>query len=125
VIDQAHYRWPLCTHSGQTVQPLIARPPRGGGWAPGERLPSVAALAAELEAGHGTVRRALQRLADEGLVVILARYGTYRSRRGGAPRADHRAVDRDYGRATTPNYIPLCSRTRTRGRRRSEVPLVP
>jgi GntR family transcriptional regulator len=53
-----------------------------GDWAPGERLPSVADLARELEAGHGMIRKAPARLQDEGWIVTLARYGTFRSRRG-------------------------------------------
>jgi DNA-binding GntR family transcriptional regulator len=56
-----------------------------GEWEPGQRMPSVAVLARELDVGHGTVRRALQRLADEGLVVTLPRYGTFR-RRGTPPK---------------------------------------
>jgi DNA-binding transcriptional MocR family regulator len=52
-----------------------------GEWAPGERLPSVATLAAEYGVGHGTVRRALSRLQDEGWLTTLPRYGIFRSRR--------------------------------------------
>jgi DNA-binding GntR family transcriptional regulator len=50
-------------------------------WEPGHRLPAVAALAADYQACHGTIRRALGRLQDEGLIVTLPRYGTFRSRR--------------------------------------------
>jgi DNA-binding GntR family transcriptional regulator len=50
-------------------------------WEPGQRLPAVAALAADYQAGHGTIRRALGRLQDEGLIVTLPRFGTFRSRR--------------------------------------------
>jgi len=35
----------------------------------------------EYQAGHGTIRRALGRLQDEGLIVTLPRYGTFRSGR--------------------------------------------
>jgi DNA-binding GntR family transcriptional regulator len=52
-----------------------------GGWEPGLRLPAVAALAADYQACHGTIRRALGRLPGEGLIVTLPRYGTFRSRR--------------------------------------------
>jgi len=57
-----------------------------GECSPSERLPLVAAFAAELAVGHGTVRRALGRLRDEGLIVTLPRYGTFRSRRGHAAK---------------------------------------
>ena len=57
-----------------------------GEWAPGERLPSVAALATEYQAGHGTIRRALGRLQDEGWIRTLPCYGTFRSRRGPAAK---------------------------------------
>jgi hypothetical protein len=50
-------------------------------WEPGQRLPTVAALTADYQAGHGTIRRALGRLQDEGLIVTLPRYGTFWSRR--------------------------------------------
>ena len=50
-------------------------------WEPGQRLPTVPALAADYQAGHGTIRRALGRMQDEGLIVTLPRYGTFRSRR--------------------------------------------
>jgi DNA-binding GntR family transcriptional regulator len=46
----------------------------------------VAALAAERQAGHGTIRKALGRLHDEGWIVTLPRYGTFRSRRGPASK---------------------------------------
>jgi DNA-binding GntR family transcriptional regulator len=49
-------------------------------WEPGQRLSAVAALAADYQAGHGTIRQALGRLQDEGLIVTLPRYGTFRSR---------------------------------------------
>jgi DNA-binding GntR family transcriptional regulator len=50
-------------------------------WEPGQRLPAAAALAAEYQAGHGTIRRGLGRPQDEGLIVTLPRYRTFRSRR--------------------------------------------
>jgi DNA-binding GntR family transcriptional regulator len=67
----------------------VTRLPRArleaGDWvAPGERLPSVAALAVEYRTGHGTIRKALGRLQDEGWIVTLPRYGTFRSRQGPA-----------------------------------------
>ena len=70
--------------SGRVTRLLRARL-EAGECSPGERLPSVAALAAGLAVRHGTVRRALGRL-DEGLIVTLPRYGTFRSRQGHAAK---------------------------------------
>jgi DNA-binding transcriptional regulator YhcF (GntR family) len=46
---------------------------------PGERLPSYGQLASDLETTRATVSRAVQRLAAEGLVVILPNYGTFKA----------------------------------------------
>lgn len=48
-----------------------------GSYTLGSRLPSCRALAAELDSNPSTVSRALQRLADDGLVRTEARRGTY------------------------------------------------
>lgn len=45
-------------------------------WKPGERLPTEAELAAELGCARSTVNRALQALADEGLLERRRRGGT-------------------------------------------------
>jgi GntR family transcriptional regulator len=45
----------------------------------GEALPAVAALAAQYEVSRGAVSRALRVLADEGLVRIVPRWGTFRA----------------------------------------------
>ena len=68
------------------VTRLIRARLEAGEWAPGERLPSVAAFAAEYQTGHGTIRRALGRLQDEGWLTTLPRYGTFRSRHGPAAK---------------------------------------
>ena len=49
-----------------------------GEWASGEALPPVAALAAEYSVSRGTVARALRALAADGLVRIVARWGTFK-----------------------------------------------
>jgi len=51
----------------------------GDRWSPGDQLPSVPDLAAELGVGHGTLRAVLAKLADEGLVTVLPRYGTFKA----------------------------------------------
>jgi DNA-binding transcriptional MocR family regulator len=67
-----------CLLSASTAAPRGPRsfdPGKNAGeFAPGERLPSVAALASEYQAGHGTIRRALGRLQDEGWLTTLPRY---------------------------------------------------
>ena len=50
-----------------------------GEWASGEPLPSVAQLAGEYEVARGTVARVLAKLADEGLVHVVPRWGTFRA----------------------------------------------
>ncbi len=49
----------------------------GGEWATGEALPPVAQLAGEYEVARGTVARVLAKLAGEGLVRIVPRWGTF------------------------------------------------
>ena len=48
-----------------------------GEWQAGEALPSVADLAAEYDVARGTVTKALGRLAADGLVEIVASWGTF------------------------------------------------
>ncbi|MFM7532134.1 MAG: GntR family transcriptional regulator [Rubrivivax sp.] len=59
---------------------------RSGAWRPGTPLPAETALAAEHGVALGTVRQALARLADEGLVERQHGKGTFvRGALGGAP----------------------------------------
>lgn len=50
-----------------------------GEWQPGERIPSVGTLAEEHETSRATVSKAVQRLVDQGLLVVLPNYGTFRA----------------------------------------------
>jgi DNA-binding FadR family transcriptional regulator len=50
---------------------------RDGRWAPGERLPSEARLAAELGVGRSSVREAVRLLAHDGLLDVRHGSGTY------------------------------------------------
>ena len=50
-----------------------------GEWASGEPLPSVAQMAGEYKVARGTVARVLAKLADEGLVHVVPRWGTFRA----------------------------------------------
>ncbi|HCU93100.1 MAG TPA: hypothetical protein DHU96_10340 [Actinobacteria bacterium] len=44
---------------------------------PGQQLPTVSQLAAELGAGRATVSRALRMLESEGLIVTRPRWGSF------------------------------------------------
>lgn len=60
----------------QVYDTLVSRI-AGGEWEPGHELPSEHALAAELEVSQGTVRKALNVMADESLVERHQGKGTY------------------------------------------------
>lgn len=49
-------------------------------WAPDAPLPPVSQLAAEHKTSRATVSRALRTLADEGLVKVVPRWGTFKAR---------------------------------------------
>ena len=49
-----------------------------GEWQPGEALPTVAVLADHYSVSKATVTRVLRILADEGLVRVVPRWGTFR-----------------------------------------------
>ena len=51
----------------------------GGEWSSGEPLPTVSVLAEHYGVSRGTVARALRALAEEDLVRIVARWGTFRT----------------------------------------------
>lgn len=48
-------------------------------WATGDPLPTVAQLAEHYQTSGATVSKALRTLADEGLVTIVPRWGTFRA----------------------------------------------
>jgi DNA-binding GntR family transcriptional regulator len=50
-----------------------------GEWQPGEPLPTVAVLAGHYGVSKATVTRTLRILADEGLVRVVPRWGTFRA----------------------------------------------
>jgi DNA-binding GntR family transcriptional regulator len=50
-----------------------------GEWAKDEQLPSVATLAEQHNTSRATMSRAIQRLADEGLVRVVPSWGTFRT----------------------------------------------
>ena len=50
-----------------------------GEWPPGGRIPPYGDLAAQHRTSRATVGKAVQRLVDAGLLVILPNYGTFRA----------------------------------------------
>jgi GntR family transcriptional regulator len=68
---------PLYRQARQALVDRIA----AGDWAPGDKLPSEPALAAELGMHRLTVRRAVEELAREGVLHARQGAGTYVSRR--------------------------------------------
>ena len=63
----------------ERVEADLRRRTEAGEWASGEALPTVAALAGQYGVARGTVARALRALADDGLVRIVPRWGTFRA----------------------------------------------
>jgi len=62
--------------SHQTIRQSILERIQNGGWALGELIPGEVALAKEYGCSRTTINRALQGLADEGLVVRKRKGGT-------------------------------------------------
>lgn len=50
-----------------------------GEWESGQRLPPVAAFAEQYQVARSTVAAALRRLEADGLVTVVAHWGTFRS----------------------------------------------
>lgn len=48
-------------------------------WLSGQQLPALGELAEHYSASRETVARVLRKLADEGLLVIRERWGTFRA----------------------------------------------
>lgn len=48
-------------------------------WAQGDALPPVAELAGHYGVARGTVARVLAKLADDGLVRVVPRWGTFKA----------------------------------------------
>jgi len=79
--DQEMPRGPLLP--SEIVAARLRERIAAGEWAPDEALPSVAALAAEYGVARSSVARALRLLADDGLVTVRPRWGTFRTERDG------------------------------------------
>lgn len=61
----------------QQIKALITRSLQSGEWKPGESIPSEVDLAARYKVSQGTVRKAIDALADENLVVRRQGKGTF------------------------------------------------
>jgi GntR family transcriptional regulator len=61
----------------QQIKDLITRSLQAGEWRPGEAIPSEMELAARFKVSQGTVRKAIDALADENLVVRRQGKGTF------------------------------------------------
>lgn len=48
-----------------------------GEWGPGEQLPTTAELASYYSVSPGVIQRAMGKLADDGLVLRVARWGVF------------------------------------------------
>lgn len=75
----------LRTPPSAQLRDAIARRIRSGALAPGERVPPVRALAAELGIAPNTVARAYRELEDAGLLEGRGRRGTFVAERLPAP----------------------------------------
>lgn len=61
----------------QQIKALITRSLQSGEWKPGEAIPSEIELAARFKVSQGTVRKAIDALADDNLVVRRQGKGTF------------------------------------------------
>lgn len=61
----------------QQIKALITRSLQGGEWRPGEAIPSETELAARYKVSQGTVRKAIDELAAENLVLRRQGKGTF------------------------------------------------
>ncbi|HET9643979.1 MAG TPA: GntR family transcriptional regulator [Burkholderiaceae bacterium] len=61
----------------QQIKALITRSLEGGEWKPGDAIPSETELAARYKVSQGTVRKAIDELATENLVVRRQGKGTF------------------------------------------------
>jgi GntR family transcriptional regulator len=61
------------------VEADLRRRIAAGEWRGGDALPSIAVLAEQYQVSPGVVHRVLRKLAAEGLVRIVPRWGTFRA----------------------------------------------
>ena len=64
---------------GERVERDLRERLEAGEWKPGEALPTVAALAEHYGVSPGVIQRVIKRLEADGLVNVVARWGTFRA----------------------------------------------
>jgi DNA-binding GntR family transcriptional regulator len=52
---------------------------QSGEWQPGDHLPTVAEFASRYDTSTATVSKVLKILADEGLIEVIPRWGTFKT----------------------------------------------
>ena len=80
----------------EQLRSQVARRAASGDLAPGTRLPTVRALAAELGLAANTVARAYRELEADGVVVTEGRRGTFVAATPAAATPDARSAAADY-----------------------------
>jgi DNA-binding GntR family transcriptional regulator len=64
---------------GERIEADLRRRLAADEWASGDQLPTLASLSDHYSASRETVARVIRKLADEGLLVIRERWGTFRA----------------------------------------------
>jgi GntR family transcriptional regulator len=64
---------------GERVEADLRRRIDAGEWEAGQMMPTVAALAEHYAVSIGTIQRVIRRLADDGLIIVRPRWGTFRA----------------------------------------------
>jgi GntR family transcriptional regulator len=99
----------------QQIKALIMRGLQGGEWKPGEAIPSELELAARFRVSQGTVRKAIDELASENLLVRRQGKGTFVATHS-EEQIQYRflRLQSDDGRASAPmeRHFLDCRRTR-------------
>ena len=75
--EAAHDNAPAFSPLYQQIKELITRSLQGGEWLPGQSIPSEMELAARFRVSQGTVRKAVDELATENLLVRRQGKGTF------------------------------------------------
>ena len=73
----------------ETVRARVIDRLHSGEWSPGDRIPTESQLAAEFGVGIGTIRRAVEALVAEGVLIRRARLGTTVAKLTDDHRYDH------------------------------------
>lgn len=75
--DSIHAATPAFSPLYQQIKTLILQSLQGGEWKPGEAIPSETELAARFRVSQGTVRKAIDELAAENLLIRRQGKGTF------------------------------------------------